>query len=141
MLKQAAILGGIILAVYVASRYALAKRYEVWVKKIKFSGSLQAPELLLTLAVNNPTPYLADVSKISGKIYANDSLIATIDQAINTRINKEAVTDLTLPIKVLPVGSLLSILTYFTDKSFKIVIDGFIIVDNLPIPVKYTYDK
>jgi len=141
MWKQAAILGGLIIAIYAAAKYSMARSFDVIVKKLKFIGSLQAPQLLLTLGINNPTPYWATVQKINGKIYANDSLIATIDQTLNIKLEKETVTDLELNININPVGSIVSLLSYFNTKGLKIVVDGFIVVDSLPIPIKYTYDN
>lgn len=141
MWKQAAILGGLILGIVALAKYRLARSFDVLVKKIKFTGSLQAPKLLLTLGINNPTPYSATVQKISGKIYANDVLIATIDQTINTDIQPEKISDLQLDIDILPLGSIVSVLSYIGNKNFSLLIDGFIIVDGLPIPVKYKYDQ
>ncbi len=141
MWKQAAILGGLIIAIVAAAKYRLATSFDVVVKKLKFVSSIQKPQLLLTLGINNPTPYFANVQKINGKIYANDSLVATIDENFNVKIEKEKITEITINLDILPVGSIVSLLTYLNTKGFKIEIIGFIIIDNLPIPIKYTYDN
>lgn len=141
MWKQAAILGGILIAVIAAAKYRLATSFDIIVKKLKFVGNIQKPQLLITLGVNNPTPYWATVEKINGKIFSNNSLVATIDQNININIEKQKVTNVELKIDVLPIGSIVSLLTYLNTKGFNIKIDGFIIIDSLPIPIKYSYDN
>lgn len=141
MWKQAAILGGLVIAIYAAARYAIARSFDVLIKKLKFVGNLQAPQLVITLGINNPTTYWATVQKISGKIYANDSLIATINQIINLKLEKQTITDLEIVVNISPVGSIVSLLSYFNTRGLKIVIDGFIVIDSLPIPIKYTYDN
>lgn len=141
MWKQAAILGGILIAVIAAAKYRLATSFDIIVKKLKFVGNIQKPQLLITLGVNNPTPYWATVEKINGKIFSNNSLVATIDQNININIERQKVTNVELKIDVLPIGSIVSLLTYLNTKGFNIKIDGFIIIDSLPIPIKYSYDN
>jgi hypothetical protein len=54
-------------------------------------------------------------------------------------VNKESNTSIDLIISILPVAAITNIIKYFTDTNFVLKIDGSIIVDGLPIPVKYEY--
>ena len=45
MWKQAAILGGLIIAIVAAAKYRIATSYDIIVKKLKFTGSLQQPRI------------------------------------------------------------------------------------------------
>jgi len=139
MFKNVAILGGIILGVWALAKYRMAQALQVTVYKIKFSGSLQEPNIILGLNLNNPTPYSSTISKISGKIYANNSLIGIIEQNLNLNVNKESLTAIDVIIDIMPVAAITNILKYFTDKNFNLKIEGSLIVDGLPIPIKYEY--
>jgi hypothetical protein len=139
MFKNLAILGGLILGVWAISKIKMANALNVTIYKIKFSGSLQQPKLILGLNLDNPTPYSSKISRITGKIYANNSLIGLIDQDLNITVNKESITSLDIVISILPVAAITNIIKYFIDTNFVLKIDGSIIVDGLPIPVKYEY--
>jgi len=141
MLKQAAILGGLIIAIYAAARYKLARSFDVYIYKFKFTGSIADPKFLIGLNINNPTPYFADVQKLEGKIYANNSLIGIIDENINLKIEKEKATPLDFTVRVMPITAVTNIIKYFTDKEFNLVIRGFIMIDGISLPINYSYDK
>jgi hypothetical protein len=139
MFKNVAILGGIILGVWALAKYRMAQALQVTVYKIKFSGSLQQPKIILGLDLNNPTPYSSTINKINGKIYANNSLIGIIDQNLNLNVNKETKTAIDINIDIMPVAAITNILKYFTDKNFNLKIEGTLTVDGLPIPINYEY--
>jgi hypothetical protein len=139
MFKNLAILGGLILGVWAISKIKMAQALSVTIYKIKFLGSLQQPKLILGLNLDNPTSYSSRISKITGKIYANNSLIGLIDQDLNLTVYKESITSLDIVISILPVAAITNIIKYFTDTNFVLKIDGTLIVDGLPIPVKYEY--
>jgi LEA14-like dessication related protein len=139
MFKNLAILGGIILGVWALAKYRVTQALQVEVFKIKFAGSLQQPKIILGLDLNNPTPYSSTISKISGKIYANNSLIGIIDQNLNLDVNKESKTAIDIVIDIMPVAAITNILKYFTDKNFNLKIEGTLTIDGLPIPINYEY--
>jgi len=139
MFKNLAILGGLIIGVWALAKYKMAKAIEVTIYKIKFSGSLAQPKLILGLNLNNSTPYSSRISRINGKIYANNSLIGLIDQDLNLNVIAQSNTSIDIVIDILPVAAITNIIKYFTDTNFILKIDGSLIIDGIPIPVKYEY--
>lgn len=139
MFKNLAILGGLIFGVWALAKYRMAQALQFEFYKIKFTGSLQQPKIILGLNFNNPTPYSSNVSKINGKIYANNSLIGLINQDINLNIQKESKSSIDLIIDIMPIAAITNILKYFTDKNFVLKIEGSLTVDGLLIPVIYEY--
>ena len=140
MFKNLLLLGAAVIGVVALAKYRLARAIDIVIYKLKFTGTLQEPKLILGIELNNPTPYWADVQSVNGKIYANGSLLGIIDQQLDLRIAKETKSTTDIIIKIFPIAAVTNIIKYFTSfGGYDIKIDAVIKVDGVNIPFYYEY--
>jgi len=116
----------------------IAKRFSIKFKGFDFTTlSFLNPVLTLQIIVNNPTDATAEVQNIIGDLKFNNQYVGSV-KGIKTTIINNGDTIIDIPISLDNAG-VFKILRELKIGAFKFEFYGTIVIDNITLPLNFTY--
>lgn len=123
---------------YIYDRYTAGSNLQIKLKSLTIGNNLsygQPLPLATVFTFTNPTSSSIDINGISGNIYANGSLISTINANTTVNISPNSSIDYPVNFSVTVTSLLTQIITLFTTKkNVTVSFDGTVSVEGLNIP-------
>lgn len=138
MKKAILIIAGAGVAYFLYRKFRLQQKANILFRGIKVGGSLLAPEIQLSLAVQNPTNTGTVLKSVSADLFVSNTFLANFssfgDQQINP--NSESIINIIARPKLL--GAIKSIITLLKNRKQKLqaIITGSANFEGFNVPIK-----
>lgn len=133
------ILGGAA-ALYFLARYSFSRKANFILQSIKPSGTLLAPRVLITFAVQNPTNQRITVKSVVGSVFVDDKQLANVSSFGDQTIQPNSESMFTVTARPSAIGVFQSLKQLVTQPigNIQIRFSGTANVDGINVPIEQT---
>lgn len=138
-MRQAFLIGGVVLALYLLGRRRLAGNIKVLLRGVSFAGGLKRPTFSLRFGLQNPTNQSATLDSLVGQVEANGRTVADVQTFEPVTIAPNRESQLVVTATPAAVGIIQTLVQFVRSKErqpLRVEFIGTANVDGMQIPIQ-----